>query len=92
MNYILFQEIQKIYDESEGVILFSLGSNVQPDKLGEDKFNMFLTAFSKLPFTILWKCNCIDIKKPKNVHIMKWLPQHDILGNIDKSVYFLHDK
>jgi glucuronosyltransferase len=78
------QDLQKFLDEAkDGVIYFSLGSNVLGDHVPEDKIRAFLEAFSELPQKILWKWES-DIlpEQPPNVKYGKWLPQQDILGNM----------
>lgn len=67
-------------DATQGVILFSLGSNVKSTYLTEDMTNIFIKTFTKLPYKVLWKFDDDVLKeKPQNVKIMKWLPQQDVL-------------
>lgn len=75
------EEIKKILDESEqGVILFSMGSNLQSKDLPVDTRNQILEVFSKLKQNILWKFEDEDLPgQPKNLKIAKWLPQRAIL-------------
>lgn len=79
---ICLQGLKNILDKSEnGVIYFSLGSNVKSTQLQFSCRKAFLDAFKELPFTILWKWEDEFLPdKPENVHIMKWMPQQDILG------------
>ncbi|XP_021932915.1 UDP-glucuronosyltransferase 2B17-like isoform X2 [Zootermopsis nevadensis] len=77
------EDLQKFLDEAEdGVIYFSLGSNVQSDRIPEEKRIIFLEVFSELPQKILWKWES-DIlpRQPSNVKIGKWLPQQDVLAH-----------
>jgi UDP:flavonoid glycosyltransferase YjiC (YdhE family) len=78
----LHQELQKYLDEApDGVIYFSMGSNLQSHLLPESKSNAFLGAFSKLKQRELWKWKSETLPgQPKNVKFGEWLPQSDILG------------
>lgn len=77
--------MKNVLDKSKnGVIYFSLGSNVKSTLLHYSCRKAFLDAFKELPFTILWKWEDEFLPdKPENVHIMKWMPQQDILGKYD---------
>ena len=84
-----FQDLQKFLDEAqEGVIYFSLGTNVFSDRLPEEKIRAFLGAFTELPQKVLWKWESDILPgQPPNVKTGKWLPQQDILGNM--AVYII---
>lgn len=77
-----FQKIKQFLDNSpEGVILFSLGSNIRSDSLSDSKKEILLEAFSRLPYKILWKWDSENLpKNPENVMVSKWLPQSDVLS------------
>lgn len=80
----IFQELQNLLDNAKnGVIYFSLGSNVQSVNM-PDRLRVVLNeAFAELPYTILWKYEAEDLPgKPPNVIIKKWLPQQDVLGKL----------
>lgn len=76
-------ELKEFMDSSkEGVIFFSLGSNLRSSDLPEDKIEAILNCFKKLSVKVLWKFEKDDmLNLPLNVKIGKWLPQKDILGN-----------
>ncbi|VEN52517.1 unnamed protein product [Callosobruchus maculatus] len=64
----------------EGVVYFSLGSNVKSADLGQDKFEAIAQALGELPYKVLWKYESDDIpQKPKNIKFVKWTPQQDVL-------------
>ncbi|XP_049792508.1 UDP-glycosyltransferase UGT5-like [Schistocerca nitens] len=66
----------------DGVIYFSLGSNVRASAMPEDKRRAFLSAFSQLPQRVLWKWEMDNLpEQPENVMIAKWLPQQDVLAH-----------
>jgi len=79
---VLYQELKKYLDEApDGVIYFSMGSNLQGHLIPESKRNAFLGAFSKLKQRVLWKWESDTLPgQPSNVKTGKWLPQSDILG------------
>jgi len=81
-THFLHQELQKYLDEApDGVIYFSMGSNLRSTELPESKKNAFLGAFSKLKQQVLWKWESDTLLgQPSNVKLGKWLPQSDILG------------
>lgn len=76
--------MQSLLDKStNGVILFSLGTNVRSKDLGKERLTHILEAFRKLSqYTIICKFDLeeISLSVPKNVHIRKWLPQNEVLG------------
>ncbi|XP_075220175.1 UDP-glycosyltransferase UGT5-like isoform X2 [Lycorma delicatula] len=79
------QDIKKWMDEAEnGVIYFSLGSNMKGTSFPEEKRSAFIKAFSKFPkVRVLWKWEA-DTKlpgQPDNVFVKKWLPQQSILAH-----------
>lgn len=73
-------------NSKEGVIYFSLGSNLKPSVLPEEKRKAILEAFSKLNVKILWKWDEDNLPgQPKNVVIGKWFPQVDVLGELNQN-------
>nr|QVG59857.1 UDP-glucuronosyltransferase [Nilaparvata lugens] len=79
------QEIQKWMDESEdGVVYFSLGSNMKGTSVPAEKRAAFIKAFSQFPtFRVLWKWESDDKLpgQPDNVLTRKWLPQQSVLAH-----------
>jgi glucuronosyltransferase len=66
---------------TEGVIYFSLGSNVRSETMTEEKKQAFLSAFAELPQRVLWKWEANSMSDlPMNVKLVKWLPQQEVLG------------
>lgn len=68
-----------------GVVLFSLGSNVNSSDLPPQKISDILGGLARLQQNIIWKFEAELENVPKNVKIMKWLPQSDILGKLINS-------
>ncbi|XP_049808773.1 UDP-glycosyltransferase UGT5-like [Schistocerca nitens] len=77
------RDIQNFLDgATDGVIYFSLGSNVKSIALPEHKRRAFLEAFAQLPQRVLWKWEVDSLPgQPENVMIAKWLPQQDVLAH-----------
>uniref|UniRef100_A0A1I8NMW5 UDP-glucuronosyltransferase n=1 Tax=Stomoxys calcitrans TaxID=35570 RepID=A0A1I8NMW5_STOCA len=77
------QDLQQVLDESpEGVIYFSLGSNVKSEDLDKHVLNAFLEAFRELKFKVLWKFENDELpNKPENVILRKWFPQPSVLAH-----------
>lgn len=68
-------------DSSEGVVYFSMGSNLKSAYLHPEKRNAILKAFARLKQKVLWKFETDEISNlPENVRIEKWLPQSGVLG------------
>lgn len=75
------QDLQEFLDKSkEGVILFSMGSNLKSQDLKPDVRDGILKTFSKIKEKVLWKFEEAFSNIPKNVKIVKWVPQQDVLG------------
>lgn len=74
----------------DGVIYFSLGSNMQGTSLPEEKRNAFLAAFAKFPnYRIIWKWET-DAYFPgqaDNIMFSKWIPQQDLLAHSKVKVF-----
>jgi glucuronosyltransferase len=65
-----------------GFIVFSLGSSVRADTFPPEKRDAFIQSFSELPHRVLWKWEGDTLPgQPKNVKIVPWFPQMDVLGN-----------
>ncbi|CAH1999059.1 unnamed protein product [Acanthoscelides obtectus] len=86
------QELQDFMDSAkEGVIYFSLGSNIVPSTMGEEKKMAILKAFGKLKQKVLWKWNEDTIPgKPDNVKLAKWFPQQDLLAHPNMRLFVTH--
>lgn len=68
----------------DGVIYFSLGSNMQGTSLPVELREAFLSTFLKLPnYRVIWKWESDTLLpgQPKNVLFKKWTPQQDLLAH-----------
>ncbi|XP_046979442.1 UDP-glucosyltransferase 2-like isoform X1 [Schistocerca americana] len=86
------QDLQIFMDTAtDGVIYFSMGSNIKSTDFPEDMRNMFLKVFSKLKQKVLWKLETESLpNQPANVKISKWLPQSDILAHRNLKFFITH--
>ncbi|XP_044739916.1 UDP-glycosyltransferase UGT4-like [Chrysoperla carnea] len=85
------KDLKKFLDDSkQGVIYFSLGSNVQSTNLPDDTRTAILDVFRQLPFTVLWKWESDSLPdKPKNVITKSWFPQQDVLDHPNLKAFIM---
>lgn len=78
------EDLRRFLDgATEGAIYFSLGSNVLSKDIPKEKLEGILSAFAELPFKVLWKFEAEGLEtKPKNVKLVKWAPQQDVLRKL----------
>ncbi|KAL7637154.1 UNVERIFIED_CONTAM: hypothetical protein RMT77_011866 [Armadillidium vulgare] len=89
----LSEDIEKWVNGSgeHGFILFSLGSAFEPSVMPKKYKKILLKVFGCLKQRVLWKFNKIFIPNlPKNVKLMSWLPQQDILGHPKIRLFITH--
>lgn len=87
------KDLKEFLDSAkDGVIYFSMGSNLKSADIPLEKRNALLKVFGKLKQKVLWKFETEDVALPKNVKIQKWLPQQDILGTKYECQKFLNYK
>ncbi|KAJ8709294.1 hypothetical protein PYW07_009120 [Mythimna separata] len=85
----LTQDLEKIMISAKnGVIYFSMGSNLKSKDWPEKVKTELLKMFGELKQTVLWKFEEDLPNVPKNVHILKWAPQPSILSH-PKCVLFI---
>jgi len=82
-------DILEFVDSSEGFILFSLGS-IFDSILTEEQKSIFLTAFSQIKYKVIWKYKDQLANIPKNVKILKWIPQQDVLAHPKAKAFITH--
>ncbi|KAH8271775.1 hypothetical protein KR044_005411 [Drosophila immigrans] len=85
-------DLQQLLDNAEhGVIVISWGSQLKAHSLDSAKRDGLLRALARLKQQVIWKWENETLpNQPANVHIMKWLPQRDILGHPNVRVFFTH--
>jgi len=87
------KDIQEFMDSAkDGVIYFSLGSNIETSKMPKEQLNAFIKAFSQLKQKILWKWELDEFpNKPDNVKFSSWFPQSDILAHPNLKLFITHN-
>lgn len=84
---------QFIDDAVNGVIYFSLGTNVRSEFMPREKLEIFIETMRQMPnYRFLWKYEA-DMKQlnlPSNVLAQKWLPQADILAHPKTKCFITH--
>lgn len=88
------QNLQDILDATDenGVIVFTFGGNIESADMNKEKLQMFFNVFAKLKQKIIWKWESDEIPagKPENVHMVKWLPQADLLAQPQVRFFISH--
>ncbi|KAF2905637.1 hypothetical protein ILUMI_00539, partial [Ignelater luminosus] len=86
------KDLQEYLDGAkDGVVLFSLGSNLQSKNLPKEKRESILKAFSKLKQKVLWKWEDETLpNQPPNVKLSKWLPQSDVIAHRNIKLLITH--
>uniref|UniRef100_A0AAG5DJ22 UDP-glucuronosyltransferase n=1 Tax=Anopheles atroparvus TaxID=41427 RepID=A0AAG5DJ22_ANOAO len=85
-------DLQKFIEEAtDGVIFFSLGTNLRSADLPPEKLTVILEVFGTMKQRVVWKFEDEHIKNlPPNVLVRSWLPQSDILGHRNVKVFITH--
>ncbi|XP_023172080.2 UDP-glucuronosyltransferase 1-8-like [Drosophila hydei] len=74
-----------------GVIYFSMGSNLKSKDLPQEKRQAITETFGKLKQRVLWKFEEPNLAgKPENVFISDWFPQDDILAHENVVLFITH--
>nr|QIK00375.1 UDP-glycosyltransferase [Xylotrechus quadripes] len=75
----------------EGVIYFSMGSNLLPSQMSEKSKKIIVSTLSKLKQKVLWKWDEDTFPgKPDNVKLSKWFPQQEILAHPNTKLFITH--
>uniref|UniRef100_A0A672SXN2 UDP-glucuronosyltransferase n=1 Tax=Sinocyclocheilus grahami TaxID=75366 RepID=A0A672SXN2_SINGR len=87
----LTKELEEFVNGSgeHGFVVFTLGSMVS--QLPEAKARELFEAFRQIPQRVLWRhTGPVPENAPKNVKLMKWLPQNDLLGHPKVKAFITH--
>ncbi|XP_066263070.1 UDP-glycosyltransferase UGT5-like isoform X2 [Euwallacea similis] len=83
--------LQEILDNAkDGVIYFSMGSNIKSKDMPKEKKEFIMTVLGRLKQKVLWKFEEDLPGKPKNVFIQKWFPQQDVLAHKNIKLFITH--
>ena len=72
----------------EGAILVSFGSGI--DELPDNVLIKFMAVFKRLKQQIIFKYKHPLTDVSKNVHIVTWMPQNDLLGHPNLKLFITH--
>lgn len=87
------EELEKFMSSAKnGVIYFSMGSNLKSSQLPVNTINAIVDTFAKLKQRVLWKLDDPSVieNMPENVLVKKWFPQVDILANSNVILFISH--
>lgn len=71
--------------------MISFGTMLRDDDLPIEKMHQFIDVFREfVDYNFLWKCNSTVKDLPKNVRMLPWLPQSDILGHPKLKAFVTH--
>ncbi|XP_037025348.1 UDP-glycosyltransferase UGT4-like isoform X2 [Bradysia coprophila] len=88
------QNIEEFFTDTNdhGVILFSLGTNINSADFSPEKLTSILNVFSSIDQKVIWKWDGdeIPLNTPKNVLMEEWIPQADILAHPNIRLFVSH--
>jgi UDP:flavonoid glycosyltransferase YjiC (YdhE family) len=85
------EDIQKFIDDSDGVVYFSLGGNLRPSVMPEEKQQAIINSLSKIKEKVLWKWDDPNVKVDREKFLVKnWFPQDDILAHPKVKAFITH--
>ena len=85
---LLGADLLDFIDSSQGFIYLSFGSIIHT--LLDIEIEIFINAFSKLPFNVVWKMPGDIPNLPPNVKTFSWLPQMSLLRHPKLRAFITH--
>lgn len=85
-------DVVDFMQSSKPTVLFSLGTSMRSELLGEERINLFLNVFKSLPeYNFIWKFEHTNsMKVPLNVMIVDWIPQNTVLSYSNIKLFITH--
>jgi len=72
-------------------LIFSLGSHIKSSQMPNHMIEMFVNAFNKVSYNIVWKFEGMrPANLSDNVLTREWIPQQDLLGHPSVGGFFTH--
>ncbi|KHJ96611.1 UDP-glucoronosyl and UDP-glucosyl transferase [Oesophagostomum dentatum] len=87
------EEIENIIARGEGAVVFSFGSLTPARRMPESWKEAFFKAFKRFPhiqFFVKYDGDDVNEMLSKNVHLMNWLPQMDLLYHPKTKAFITH--
>lgn len=86
------EDLRDFIDSAEhGVVFFSLGSNLKPSNMKDEKKRAIIGALTRLKQKIVWKWDDETLNPDESrFFIRKWLPQDDILAHPNVKLFVTH--
>ncbi|VDP55921.1 unnamed protein product [Heligmosomoides polygyrus] len=89
----LSEDLDEILNERALTVLFSMGSLAQsknmPDRMKKDIIDTF-ASYPNVTFIWKYESDDIDVATYVNIHLMKWVPQTDLLADKRLSLFVTH--
>uniref|UniRef100_A0A0N4ZU08 glucuronosyltransferase n=1 Tax=Parastrongyloides trichosuri TaxID=131310 RepID=A0A0N4ZU08_PARTI len=82
-----------IKQAKKGIIIFSLGTVSNTTNMPKQMIHSFVEAFGQFPdYHILWRMemDVPEANKYKNIHLLKWLPQKDLMKHSSTKMLIAH--
>lgn len=85
-------DIREFIENSEhGVIYFSLGGNIKPSSMDDEKKRDIVVSLLGLKQNVIWKFDDDSLQvDSKRIMMRKWLPQYEILAHNNTKVFITH--
>ncbi|XP_031768454.1 UDP-glucosyltransferase 2-like isoform X2 [Galleria mellonella] len=85
------KDLERVMENARnGVIFFSMGSNVKSKDFPETIKQQLVDVFRQLDQTVIWKFEEKIDDIPRNLHILEWAPQLSILCHPNTKVMITH--
>nr|AVT42208.1 UDP-glucuronosyltransferase 40AB1 [Lissorhoptrus oryzophilus] len=85
------RDLKEFMDNAkDGVIYFSMGSNLVPSMMPKDKKEAIMKVLGSRKEKVLWKWDDKNLKVPSNFFVSNWFPQQAILSHPNCKLFITH--